>query len=229
MRNASPSSPRPPDRVPRRGLAALVLTAAGLTLVFSFKTPSELFSDTPAIPPEPGKDTASIPLGSSSETAEVGATPALPDGDAAATRGTPGASANEPRGAAPPTQEPPAARAPARAPQATRPPTREPARTPGAPSVLTGQVVRTPYGPVQVEITLDGAAISDIQALRLPTDRPYSRRISEVVEPMLRQEVLQAQSSRIQLISGATYTSTGYAMSLQSALDQAPAAIKAPA
>lgn len=95
--------------------------------------------------------------------------------------------------------------------------------------MLTGQVVRTPYGPVQVEITLDGARISDIQALRLPTDRPYSRRISEVVEPMLRQEVLQAQSSRIQLISGATYTSTGYAMSLQSALDQAPAAIKAPA
>ena len=228
MRNASPSSPRPPDRVPRRGLAALVLTAAGLTLVFSFKTPAELISDATAIPPEPGKDSASIPLGSGSQTADAAVTPE-PPGGATATRGTPGASANEPRGAAPPPQEPPATTRPAKAPQATRPPTREPAPTPGAPSVLTGQVVRTPYGPVQVEITLDGAAISDIQALRLPTDRPYSRRISEVVEPMLRQEVLQAQSSRIQLISGATYTSTGYAMSLQSALDQAPAAIKAPA
>ncbi len=228
MRNASPSSPRPPSRVPRRGLAALVLTAAGLTLVFSFKTPAELLSDTTAIPLAPGKDSTSNRLGSGSETADAAIT-AEPLGGATATPGTTGASANEPGGAAPPTQEPAATTRPARAPQATRPPTREPAPTPGAPAVLTGQVVRTPYGPVQVEITLDGTAISDIQALRLPSDRPYSRRISEVVEPMLRQEVLQAQSSRIQLVSGATYTSTGYAMSLQSALDQASAAGRAPA
>ncbi len=37
---------------------------------------------------------------------------------------------------------------------------------------------------------------------------------------MLRQEALQAQSAQIDLISGATYTSEGYSMSLQSALDQ---------
>jgi uncharacterized protein with FMN-binding domain len=229
MQNASPSSPRPPSRVPRRGLAALVLTAAGVTLVFSFKTPAELISDTTAFPAAPGDENAPIPLGPGSDTADAAVPPGLPDGGAAANRRASEAPAGELRGAAPATDTPPAASRTARAPQATRPPKRVPAPTPAAPSVLTGQVVRTPYGPVQVEITLDGTAISDIQALRLPSDRPYSRRISEVVEPMLRQEVLQAQSSRIHLISGATYTSTGYAMSLQSALDQAPAAIRAPA
>jgi uncharacterized protein with FMN-binding domain len=84
--------------------------------------------------------------------------------------------------------------------------------------------VRTPYGTVQVQITVSGGSISDVQALQLPNDRSYSRRISQVVGPILHDETLQAQSSRIQLISGATYTSTGYAMSLQSALDQAAAA-----
>jgi len=39
--------------------------------------------------------------------------------------------------------------------------------------------------------------------------------------PILRQEFLQAQSAKIDMVSGATYTSTGYIQSLQSALDQA--------
>jgi uncharacterized protein with FMN-binding domain len=37
---------------------------------------------------------------------------------------------------------------------------------------------------------------------------------------MLLQETLSAQSSHIDVISGATYTSEGYLESLQSALDQ---------
>ena len=208
MRNVSPSSPRPPSRVPRRGLAALVLTAAGVTLLFSFKTPAELVSDESSVPPGPGNDTADAALA-----------PSPRDGGGPATRGSAGQPAPEPPRTGQPAPEPPA----------TKPPASTPAATPGAPSVVTGQVVRTPYGPVQVEITLVGSAISDIQALQLPSDRSYSRRISEVVEPMLRQEALQVQGSRIHLISGATYTSTGYAMSLQSALDQAPAAMDAAA
>jgi uncharacterized protein with FMN-binding domain len=38
---------------------------------------------------------------------------------------------------------------------------------------------------------------------------------------MLREEALRVQRGRMRLVSGATYTSQGYAMSLQSALDQA--------
>jgi uncharacterized protein with FMN-binding domain len=38
---------------------------------------------------------------------------------------------------------------------------------------------------------------------------------------MLRDEALKAQSARIDIISGATYTSDSYAQSLESALKQA--------
>jgi len=38
------------------------------------------------------------------------------------------------------------------------------------------------------------------------------------VAPLLREEVLQAQSAQISIISGATYTSESYAESLQQAL-----------
>jgi uncharacterized protein with FMN-binding domain len=41
--------------------------------------------------------------------------------------------------------------------------------------------------------------------------------------PKLTSETLTAQSSRIDAVSGATYTSAGYTKSLQNALDQARA------
>jgi len=95
--------------------------------------------------------------------------------------------------------------------------------------VIAGKAVRTPFGLVQVSLTIDGSGIADVKAMQLPFDRSYSARISRVVEPILRDEALQAQSADIGLISGATYTSTGYAMSLQSAIDQAQSSLKAPA
>ena len=87
--------------------------------------------------------------------------------------------------------------------------------------VVDGKVVNTRYGPVQVEVTLSGSTIVDVQALQLPSDRQYSAEISDYVAPYLRRMALQAQSASIDIISGATYTSTGYARSLQSALNAA--------
>ena len=98
---------------------------------------------------------------------------------------------------------------------------RDPASATQTQRVVTGQTVRTPYGPVQVQVTLTGQTITDVQALQLPSDRSYSAEISRAVEPMLREEALRVQRGRMRLVSGATYTSQGYAMSLQSALDQA--------
>jgi len=77
------------------------------------------------------------------------------------------------------------------------------------------------YGPVQVQVTLSGNQIVDVEALLLPNDRSRSQQISAYAGPTLRQEALQAQSARMQTISGATYTSLGYRQSLQAALDQA--------
>jgi uncharacterized protein with FMN-binding domain len=70
-------------------------------------------------------------------------------------------------------------------------------------------------------VVLNGSRIVDVQAVQLPFDHPRSAEISRQAEPYLRQEVLQAQSANIDVVSGATFTSYSYAQSLQSALDQA--------
>jgi uncharacterized protein with FMN-binding domain len=85
---------------------------------------------------------------------------------------------------------------------------------------VDGSVVNTDFGNVQVRVTLQGSRIVDVQALQLPSDRSRSVRISQYAGPMLRQEALQAQSANIDLVSGASYTSQGYAQSLQGALDR---------
>jgi uncharacterized protein with FMN-binding domain len=87
--------------------------------------------------------------------------------------------------------------------------------------VVKGQEVDNRFGPVQVAVTLRGNQIVDVNALQLPFDRARSQFISEQAGPMLRQETLAAQSAQIDVIGGATYTSDGYAQSLQSALDSA--------
>ena len=86
---------------------------------------------------------------------------------------------------------------------------------------FTGAVVETPYGTVQVRITVSGGRISDIAALQLPEDRRRSAQISQYAGPILRSEAIAAQSASIDTVSGATYTSQGYEQSLQSAIDQA--------
>jgi uncharacterized protein with FMN-binding domain len=70
-------------------------------------------------------------------------------------------------------------------------------------------------------VTVRGSTLLDVQAVQLPSDRRRSAEISDQAAPILRQETLAAQSGHIDLVSGATYTSEGYAQSLQAALDAA--------
>ena len=85
---------------------------------------------------------------------------------------------------------------------------------------VDGPVVSTQFGDVQVEVVVAGGKLTDVVALELPTGR-RSGQISNYAAPTLRQEALQAQSAKIDLVSGATYTSDAYTQSLQAALDQA--------
>jgi uncharacterized protein with FMN-binding domain len=87
--------------------------------------------------------------------------------------------------------------------------------------VITGQTVPTRYGPVQVRIVETGHRLTDVTALQLPSADPHSQEIAAAAVPVLRSEALNANSARINVVSGATYTSDGYAQSLQSALDRA--------
>jgi uncharacterized protein with FMN-binding domain len=84
-----------------------------------------------------------------------------------------------------------------------------------------GTAAQTRYGTVQVEVTVAGGKITDVSFLQLTSNDGRSADINSQAGPLLLQETLTAQSSNIDTISGATYTSEGYQQSLQSALDQA--------
>ena len=88
---------------------------------------------------------------------------------------------------------------------------------------VAGPVVSTRFGDVQVQVTISGGVVTDVPALLLPSSDGNSRRISRIVEPILRDEALTAQTAQIDLVSGATYTSRAYVRSLQAALDKAAA------
>ena len=86
---------------------------------------------------------------------------------------------------------------------------------------FAGAATQTQFGPVQVQIVVADGKITDVTALQLTDRDGRSEQISQQAAPILRQEALQAQSAKIQAVSGATYTSEGYTTSLQSAIDKA--------
>jgi uncharacterized protein with FMN-binding domain len=88
---------------------------------------------------------------------------------------------------------------------------------------ITGSTVNTPFGPVQVQVSLTGHKITNITALQTPSGDGHSQRIADFAVPELTREALAAQSAHIDAVSGASYTSQGYIQSLQSALDKAGA------
>ena len=85
----------------------------------------------------------------------------------------------------------------------------------------TGQSVQTRYGTIQVAITVSGGKITDVTTPQLQAYDGRSKYINNQAVPILKKEVLAAQSAKVDMVSGATYTSDGYLTSLQSALDQA--------
>jgi uncharacterized protein with FMN-binding domain len=92
---------------------------------------------------------------------------------------------------------------------------------PPARRTVTGALVQTPYGNVQVRVSLQGKKITKVTAVHLTDSSSTSVEISAGAAPILRQEAMRAQSAHIDMVSGATYTSEGYKTSLQSALDAA--------
>jgi uncharacterized protein with FMN-binding domain len=88
-------------------------------------------------------------------------------------------------------------------------------------NVFKGSVAQTRWGPVQVQVTIEGGKIVDVSTLQQPDGNPRDIEINNFAVPQLRQEVLQAQSANIATVSGATVTSDGYIESLQAALDAA--------
>jgi len=115
---------------------------------------------------------------------------------------------------APSATDPPATSTPT---PETTPTTRQTPR----PQSVTGPVIDTRYGPVQVEVLLAGNRINDVRVLQYPNEARRSQEINAQALPLLHEEALSAQSANIDTISGATYTTFGYEQSLQAALEQA--------
>jgi uncharacterized protein with FMN-binding domain len=94
------------------------------------------------------------------------------------------------------------------------------AATQAATRTVTGTVANTQYGPMQVRVTLAGTKITEVTVLQRTDDGSESDQIDANAIPKLTSETLAAQSAHIDAVSGASYTSSGYIQSLQSALDQ---------
>ncbi len=87
----------------------------------------------------------------------------------------------------------------------------------------TGPVINVFYGLVQIQAVVHNGTLASINVLRYPNDRRVSVRINRQALPMLRDEVVSAQSANVNIISGATLTSVGFIRSLDGALQQAKA------
>jgi len=88
-------------------------------------------------------------------------------------------------------------------------------------ATYTGGVADTQWGPVQVQITVQGGKVTASKAVQYPQNNDRDFMINSYALPILNQEVVQQQTASIDTVSGATVTSDGYLQSLQSAIDQA--------
>jgi len=77
------------------------------------------------------------------------------------------------------------------------------------------------YGFVRVQALISGGRLSDVRVLEYPHDNGTSRYINGVALPYLIQEAVSAQDFKVDLISGATFTSAAFVKSLGDALRRA--------
>lgn len=85
----------------------------------------------------------------------------------------------------------------------------------------TGSSENAFYGYIQVKATVQGGKLTAVQFLQYPNDQQNSIQINDQAMPLLQREAISAQSSAVDIISGATDTSQAFQKSLGSALAQA--------
>lgn len=85
----------------------------------------------------------------------------------------------------------------------------------------TGSVADAYYGNIQVQAVISGGRLSDVIFLQYPSDRNRSIAINTQAMPYLKSEAIQAQSANVDIISGASDSSSAFVQSLGDALAQA--------
>jgi uncharacterized protein with FMN-binding domain len=77
------------------------------------------------------------------------------------------------------------------------------------------------WGVVQVQVVIQNGKIINVQFLQYPNERNRSVEINSYADPILVNEAIQAQSAKVDIVSGATDTSQAFIQSLSNALSQA--------
>jgi uncharacterized protein with FMN-binding domain len=201
------------DRGTRRIALCGLTTLSAVVLLFSYRTSTSPDGPagasgtpdgvSPAVEPAAGAAAAAVPYGGTS--------------DAGTTEGPDAGTTEDPDAGT--TEGPTAAVAPSTTTRAPRP-----GKAPsggGWSGTVTGPVVQVKWGQVQVRATIAQGRITAVDVLRSPDENAHDREINARAVPELVQQTLAAQSARIDMVSGATFTSTGYVQSLQAALDRA--------
>jgi uncharacterized protein with FMN-binding domain len=85
----------------------------------------------------------------------------------------------------------------------------------------TGPLITTPFSSIQVRAELTRGRLTGVQTLALTGSDAHTRAINARAEPILREEALLAGSAKIDVVSGATYTSESWIESLESAIKDA--------
>lgn len=68
---------------------------------------------------------------------------------------------------------------------------------------------------------ISGGRLTEVRFLQYPNDRSTSVQINSQAMPYLQQEAIKAQSAKVDIVSGATYTSQAFIQSLKIALNSA--------
>ena len=85
----------------------------------------------------------------------------------------------------------------------------------------TGPVVDAYYGLMQIQAIIKGGRLTSIRVLQYPNDRSTSIFLNRQALPMLRDEVISAQSANVDIVSGATLSSEAFKQSLGAAMTRA--------
>jgi uncharacterized protein with FMN-binding domain len=84
-----------------------------------------------------------------------------------------------------------------------------------------GTVADAYYGSIQVKAIIEGGKLADVQFLSYTNDRRHSVEVNTYAMPKLKSEAISIQSSQVDVVSGASFTSAAFKESLAVALVKA--------
>ncbi len=83
---------------------------------------------------------------------------------------------------------------------------------------FTGPVVDAFYGNIQVQVKIAGGKITNVVFLQYPNDQENSIKVNTRAMPILKSEIIAAQSANINVVSGASASSPATIKSVMGAL-----------